>query len=452
MPQKIDESPSAPSAAAEAHPLPAIIETTKAPNLRKPPLISVPQPVKGVEKLPIKPPPYPFKLPPSPIQLPADESNQNVPSTDTSSHVVTRDVNSFGLDSALLIIAANRPQYLDRTLSHVIKYHPKKSLPIIISHDGNHEEVNQIITKYQTLFHQTSDILFDSILFQPTPSNKYYENGYFRLADHFKFAINTIFNNKNGYSSNNKQYFFQRIIILEEDLQISSDFYEYFASLFPLLDNPNQHLLTISAWNDNGFNSLVKDPKQIYRSDFFPGLGWMLTRSLWENELSTKWPRAYWDDWLREPKNRQGRHILRPEISRTLHFGTHGVSNAQYSNYLNTMKLNDQFIEFTKLDHSYLLEENWDREYLNHVKQAKVVTIHNYNQIIQANPNIQEVKIYYNSLDENSWEEDSYRKMSEWSGVMNNVKAGVPRTAYKSIVSFWKGNVKVHLVSKNSKY
>lgn len=30
----------------------------------------------------------------------------------------------------------------------------------------------------------------------------------------------------------------------------------------------------------------------LYRSDFFPGLGWMLTKSTWL-ELSPKWPKAY---------------------------------------------------------------------------------------------------------------------------------------------------------------
>lgn len=29
----------------------------------------------------------------------------------------------------------------------------------------------------------------------------------------------------------------------------------------------------------------------LYRSDFFPGLGWMLTKDLW-NELEVKWPKA----------------------------------------------------------------------------------------------------------------------------------------------------------------
>lgn len=30
----------------------------------------------------------------------------------------------------------------------------------------------------------------------------------------------------------------------------------------------------------------------LYRSDFFPGLGWMLAKPTWD-ELSPKWPKAY---------------------------------------------------------------------------------------------------------------------------------------------------------------
>ena len=47
-------------------------------------------------------------------------------------------------------------------------------------------------------------------------------------------------------------------------------------------------LLTIS------FSDLLNDTGAdvLYRSDFFPGLGWMLSKSTW-NELSPKWPKAY---------------------------------------------------------------------------------------------------------------------------------------------------------------
>ena len=41
-----------------------------------------------------------------------------------------------------------------------------------------------------------------------------------------------------------------------------------------------------------------------------------MQRSLWL-EFRKKWPKGYWDDWVREPENRKGRACLRPEISRT---------------------------------------------------------------------------------------------------------------------------------------
>jgi alpha-1,3-mannosyl-glycoprotein beta-1,2-N-acetylglucosaminyltransferase len=64
---------------------------------------------------------------------------------------------------------------------------------------------------------------------------------------------------------------------LEEDLQIAPDFFEYFTAIAPLLDSDDT-LLAASAWNDNGIKGMVKDKEALYRSDFFPGLGWMMPK------------------------------------------------------------------------------------------------------------------------------------------------------------------------------
>jgi len=37
----------------------------------------------------------------------------------------------------------------------------------------------------------------------------------------------------------------------------------------------------------------------VFRSDFFAGLGWMVKRKIYENEWKGNWPEAYWDDKLR---------------------------------------------------------------------------------------------------------------------------------------------------------
>lgn len=80
--------------------------------------------------------------------------------------------------------------------------------------------------------------------------------------------------------------------LVSDDLNISPDFYEYFLGTYELLKNDST-LWCVSAYNDNGklTNIDISSPQLLYRSDFFPGLGWMLQRELW-NELSLKWPKG----------------------------------------------------------------------------------------------------------------------------------------------------------------
>lgn len=262
-----------------------------------------------------------------------------------------------------------------------------------------------------------------------------YENGYFRLAAHYKWALDEVFSRRE----------IQRVIILEEDLLIAPDFFEYFAATKTLLDE-DASLLAVSAWNDNGMKQTVRDNKQLYRSDFFPGLGWMLPRRMWE-ELGPNWPRAYWDDWLREPKQRQDRQFIRPEFCRTFHIGQKGVSNSQYSEYLNSIRLNDEFVPFTTMDLSYLQADRWKDIYVNQVRAATLVSWEDARSgrgLLNAKRSgVTEVRVVYDRFEGPG---NSYSKVAAWSGAMDNVKAGVPRTAYMGIVTVWKGEIKVHLV------
>lgn len=134
--------------------------------------------------------------------------------------------------------------------------------------------------------------------------------GYYKIARHYGWALNTTF--KAGFEyviiveGTVFQYFFSRPENTNEqfllnlplspngtdDLNVSSDFYEYFLGTHSLLrDDPS--LWCVSAWNDNGKTSNIDetDSELLYRTDFFPGLGWMLKRDLW-NELSVKWPKS----------------------------------------------------------------------------------------------------------------------------------------------------------------
>jgi len=67
---------------------------------------------------------------------------------------------------------------------------------------------------------------------------------------------------------------------LQDDMELAPDFFGYFAAAAPLLD-ADASLLCASSWNDHGQARLVRDAARLERTDFFPGLGWMLTAALW---------------------------------------------------------------------------------------------------------------------------------------------------------------------------
>lgn len=64
-------------------------------------------------------------------------------------------------------------------------------------------------------------------------------------------------------------------LLIENDLILAPDFLWYFRLAGSLLDR-DASLWCISSWNDNGFRDIVSDEKKLFRTDYFPGLGWMI--------------------------------------------------------------------------------------------------------------------------------------------------------------------------------
>ncbi len=87
-------------------------------------------------------------------------------------------------------------------------------------------------------------------------------------------------------------------------------------------------LLCVSAWNDNGVQDIARDQSRLFRTDYFPGLGWMINSRAW-SELAPKWPvnaSTGWDHWLRLDDNFKGRECIAPEVPRSRHVSTHGTN------------------------------------------------------------------------------------------------------------------------------
>lgn len=218
---------------------------------------------------------------------------------------------------------------------------------------------------------------------------------------------------------------------------MAPDFFEYFRALLPLLKS-DPALWCVSAWNDNGREGYVdpSKPDLLYRTDFFPGLGWMLLKEAWD-ELEPKWPAAFWDDWMREPAQRRNRACIRPEISRSLTFGRQGVSLGQfYDKYLRYIKLNSQVVPFTKLDLSYLTEDTYRPAFEKEVYSAPVVKFEDVSQGRLKGPG--PFRLQYSS-------KDTFKLMAKNMGIMEDFKSGVPRTGYRGIVSFFSKGRRIYL-------
>ncbi|XP_072226929.1 alpha-1,3-mannosyl-glycoprotein 2-beta-N-acetylglucosaminyltransferase b [Leuresthes tenuis] len=316
----------------------------------------------------------------------------------------------------ILVIACDRVT-IKRSLDRLIQYRPSPDLyPIIVSQDCGHAETARVIGSYgDQVTHISQPDLSD---IRVKPEHRKFQ-GYYKIARHYRWALNQVFNT---FSQST-------VVIVEDDLEVAPDFFEYFRALYPILRS-DPTLWCVSAWNDNGRDALVDPSKAelLYRTDFFPGLGWMLLKEMWD-ELEPKWPSAFWDDWMRQPEQRKGRSCIRPEISRTITFGRKGVSLGQFfDQYLRYIKLNTEFVPFKKRDLSYLLKEKYDEMFVKEVYSATLVKIEDLQQggsLRGPGP----YRVQYSSR-------DSFKVFARNLGVMDDLKSGVPRTGYRGVVSF----------------
>jgi len=109
------------------------------------------------------------------------------------------------------------------------------------------------------------------------------------------------------------------VIVVEDDMTFSKDFLAYFQATSGLLQHDSS-LWCISSWNDNGHKALAKNPQRIFRTSVFPGLGWLMSRRMWE-EVAPRWPEDNWDWWLRQERVSKGRDCVVPEVSRIGYIG-----------------------------------------------------------------------------------------------------------------------------------
>eukprot|EP00095_Tigriopus_kingsejongensis_P000546 snap_masked-scaffold212_size255419-processed-gene-1.10 protein:Tk00546 transcript:snap_masked-scaffold212_size255419-processed-gene-1.10-mRNA-1 annotation:"alpha- -mannosyl-glycoprotein 2-beta-n-acetylglucosaminyltransferase" len=330
----------------------------------------------------------------------------------------------------VLMFACNRVT-VSRAVDLLLKYRGERTaqFPLIVSQDCGHADTWAVLQGYgdQIIALQQPD---QRIIPVPKLEKKF--QGYFKIARHYGWALN--------YTFHALKY--EQVIVVEDDLEVAPDFFEYFEATLPIL-RADPSLFCVSAWNDNGKAGLIDETlgSRLYRSDFFGGLGWMLTRDLWA-ELSPKWPASYWDDWIRQPAQRRQRACLRPEISRTKTFGKVGVSNGLfYDKHLKFIQLNAEPFDFTRADLSYLKRELYDPAFEAQLNVLPVVSI----EEIRSGEAATKHKVRHGAVRLLYHTKNTFQRYAKVLGIMDDFKAGVPRMAYQGVVSTVYQGLRVHV-------
>ncbi|XP_074525107.1 protein O-linked-mannose beta-1,2-N-acetylglucosaminyltransferase 1-like [Halichoeres trimaculatus] len=261
-------------------------------------------------------------------------------------------VNNNVFSVPVAVIAGNRPNYLYRMLRSLLSAHGVNPQMITVFIDGYYEEPMDVVE------------LFGLKGVQHTPIS--IKNA--RVSQHYKASLTASFNLHPDASF---------AIVLEEDLDISIDFFSFLSQTIHLLDQDDS-LYCISAWNDQGYEHTAEDPALLYRVESMPGLGWVLKKSLYKDELEPKWPTPEklwdWDMWMRMPEQRKGRECIIPDVSRSYHFGIIGLNMNGYFHevYFKKHKFNTvPNVQLRNVDS--LKKDAYEGEIQNLLKEAEVL-------------------------------------------------------------------------------
>ncbi|XP_045116725.1 protein O-linked-mannose beta-1,2-N-acetylglucosaminyltransferase 1-like isoform X2 [Portunus trituberculatus] len=117
-----------------------------------------------------------------------------------------------------------------------------------------------------------------------------------------------------------------KIIVLEDDLDLAPDFIPFFQQTASLLEEDSR-LFCVNAYNYNAYNHTAHDPARLYRVHGLPAYGWMVRRRVAE-EMVLQWapPKEGldWDMWVHKVVM-GSRDVLVPEVPRTKHVGGGGA-------------------------------------------------------------------------------------------------------------------------------
>jgi alpha-1,3-mannosyl-glycoprotein beta-1,2-N-acetylglucosaminyltransferase len=334
----------------------------------------------------------------------------------------------------ILLVACDRSEQLDRALGSLLNaVRCVRPADIVVVQDGHctSAEVSAVIARHKVRSHRAPQRMQDDGGNPP--------DGAARIASHYGYALE--------YALSTAFPHAPAVVVAEDDFLFASDWYEYFHAVAPALESDTS-LWLASAWNDNGFDYLVADPYGLKRTRYFPGLGWLLPRRVWTQELRAQWPQSHWDHWMRDPRRHLGRDILVPEINRNYHAGIKGtfMDTQTHNKYFGSIALqgDTRFTwdtpEGARAIQS-MLQPTYDRDLYAVLGSADTVHVRSIDQLLQIRSG---TAIVWYSATPNSPQHDPSRPMAAFFGIWHEGARG-SRGGVHDI--WWLGSARLYLIN-----
>jgi hypothetical protein len=323
-------------------------------------------------------------------------------------------------DTVVLLFTAFRPWYLRRALRALHQHWPiEKPLKLVVSQDGEERTTASMIGSLKP---QVGHYQFREKVSLPWAAWRKGQAPYYRIAQHFGSSITRAF----------RESSVQRVVVLEDDIEIGADFFGYMNRFAPLLDSSSD-LLAVSAWNDNaGYASC---PETVHRTDCFPGQGWMITKEAWKS-LEPDWPDTLWDEWMRRPEVCKGRHFIRPELNRVRNFGRAGTGSSKFfDRYIAPLRWLDEAHDPEEVSGELSVHEYRDRLW---TQVAKAQLIEHPDELGQADA----VMLYEDRKD--------FARVAGLLGILPRYHKRGPRAAFDGVVILRVRGVQLFLVRRDT--
>jgi beta-1,2-N-acetylglucosaminyltransferase len=119
----------------------------------------------------------------------------------------------------------------------------------------------------------------------------------------------------------------KHVVVLEEEVIVGPDFLYFLGQCLPAVDQDDS-LIGVSAWNENGYEGSSGLRSLVYRTETFPGLGFLLKRSFYDLNMKDNMAKCClkrsWDGWF---VGSLGEHeMVVPDVSRVYRRPYEGLS------------------------------------------------------------------------------------------------------------------------------